>query len=454
MTENSRELAYKVYKRIIEDKGYSNLVLQTFLKRSHLSQQDKALVSRIVYGTLQWQGLLDHYLKQLSSKPFGKLSNDAVYLLRLGAYQLLFLNKVPDSASVNETVKVAKKKTHRGIASFLNGILRNLIRKKDRLSLPSVDQDPIKYLAACYSHPKWMVEMWYNQYGFDITKQLLINNNEVPEHSIRTNTTLTDKYKLIDVLKQYGIESEEVEKIPEALIINNLHDLTEIQPFKDGLFQIQDINSMLVSHFVSPKSDDKIIDLCSAPGGKTTHLAQMMKDKGEILALDIHEHRVNLVKKASDRLHLNSITPMTMDATKLINNEYSKYHNKFEICLVDAPCSGLGTLRRRPELKWNITKDDIKQLTQLQKNLLETGAKLVKPGGKLVYSTCTVSLKENYHQIVNFLENNTNFSEYIPEQVNNEFSIGEELLDKGLQLLPDHKQGDGFYMVSMKKVDS
>ncbi|ACB84920.1 16S rRNA (cytosine(967)-C(5))-methyltransferase RsmB [Natranaerobius thermophilus] len=455
--KSSRELAFVAYTRIIQDQAYSNLVLNQLLGKTDLLAQDKALASRITYGTLQWQGLIDYYLKTLSHRPLSKLSNKALFLLRMGAYQILFLDRVPPSASVNETVKVAHRRTHKGIANFVNGILRNLIRKKDQILLPSRDQDLLNYLSVKYSHPYWMVKLWYDKYGLDKTISIMDQNNSTPEEAIRVNKLLTSLENLKNELEMTGIQSRLSSKIDDALLVDNLGDLNNNTLFNCGYFQVQDINSMVVSHLCDPQQGDNIIDLCSAPGSKTTHLVQLIDGQGSILAVDIHEHRLKLVKEACRRLQVNNVNVKQADGTKLISRDQQENNKQlkgqFDLCLIDAPCSGLGTLRKRPELKWTISEQDLNSLSTLQGKLLKAGSQLVKPGGTLVYSTCTINPQENEDQINDFLKNHPDFVMESPRAILKEDTLqgGMILSNNSLQYFPELNLGDGFYGARMKK---
>ncbi len=449
----ARDLAFKAYKRIIDDKAYSNLVLNNILNKSALSIEDRALTTKIVYGTLQWQGLLDHYLQSLSKRPVNKLSSKALYLLRIGAYQILFLDRVPDRACVDETVKVAKKTTHKGIVSLVNGILRNLSRQKSQLSMSSLKPDSVEFLAVKYSHPQWMVKMWLDQFGYDKTISIMEANNDEPEQIIRVNTLITDKSTLQKNFADIGFTVEPVAKVPEALYLDSNVNVVDTDIYQQGHFQLQDLNSMVVAHLCSPKKNQIILDLCSAPGGKTTHLAQLMQNSGSIVAVDIHDHRVNLVKQVCERLGVTNVSFILKDGTELPDsNKGDQFREKFDICLVDAPCSGLGTLRKRPELKWTITESDLEQLTILQHELLRAASEMVKSGGSVIYSTCTINYRENQHQVERFLANHSNFTlTKANEIIEPEMLATAEITDGMVTFFPIKHQGDGFFMAKLTK---
>ncbi len=453
--ETSRELAFEAYKKIVINRGYSNLVLESMLEEAELSPRDKALAAKITYGTLQWQGYLDYYLDFLLKRPRAEIARDALFLLRLGAYQILILDKIPSRSAVDETVKLARKKMHRGIASLVNGTLRNLVRKYKEIELPDSESTPLEYLSVKYSHPSWMVEVWYHELGFERTERLLKANNESPERTVRVNTLKTSRDEFVSELASFGIAYEFVPQVLEGLIINNYEKLLETPFYHEGKYQPQDINSMIVSLFVLPGANEKIIDMCSAPGSKTTHLAQLKKNKGKIIAVDINRAKLNRVHEACKRMGINCVTPLLGDARRLFKDERLGKHEKeaFDACLVDAPCSGLGTLRRHPELKWTFKHDDITRLAKQQQELLVSAHKLLKPGGRLIYSTCTISKRENQLTVSEFLKSYPGYklehpSDFIDQQAIQNAEINPDGLT---QFYPGYGSGDGFFIARLKK---
>ncbi|UMZ73300.1 16S rRNA (cytosine(967)-C(5))-methyltransferase RsmB [Natranaerofaba carboxydovora] len=449
---NARYISAIVLKEVYSKEGYSDILLNKYLKQNTLSVKDKALATRCIYGVLQWQGLIDFYLEKLSKKPLNKISLEVLVLLRLGLYQLLFLDRVPSRAAVYETVKVAHMMKQKKAAGFINGILRNFIRKKDTIQLPVKDSSKkqlVKYISVRYSHPTWMVEKWLDEFGENLTIEICKANNEISDTYIRTNTLKTDKEELLGNLNEYNLPAENALYPVEAIKIDSLRGIEELALFKEGLFYIQDINSMLVSYLAAPLPGQKVVDLCSAPGGKTTHMGQMMQNKGEILAVDLYPHRLNLVKENCERLGVNIVKILEGDARTVLDESYNNY---FDISLVDAPCSALGVLRKQPELKWRLNETEIDSLKSLQKELLQKAIKLVKPGGKIIYSTCTISSEENETLISEFLDENSSVRVEEPNKIIPQKALEKayRVSEEGVLFLPNIDGGDGFFLTCLQ----
>lgn len=395
----ARNVAFQVLRQVEEEGAYANLVLDDYLKEPGLNALDRAFVTELVYGTVKYRQKLDWVINQMVAKA-GKLEIGPRVLLRMAFYQLLQLEKVPDSAVTNEAVKTAKKFFHRGVATLVNGVLRNYLRQPSRIIWPDFRKDPASYLEVLYSHPRWMVERWLVRYGFDNTRLLCEFNNRPADLWIRTNTLRVDRPTLMDRLVKEGCEPEASGRIPEGIRLLKSRPLHQLPSFREGLFTVQDESSMLVGHLVQPEPGGAVVDLCAGPGGKTTHLAQLMGNKGTILAFDVHEHRLALVEENARRLGIDIVRTRLQDATK----QEPWGEGRYEHILVDAPCSGLGVLRRRPDSRWRKKPGDLAELQKIQRAILGNAAQALKPGGRLVYSTCTLEPEENELMIERLLQ--------------------------------------------------
>lgn len=431
---NTRKLAFKILEEIKLKGEISDRVINKCFEKNTLDKRDENLVRKIVYGCLENEILLDYYINKISTMKFSKIDNQILIVLRIGLYQILFLDKVPNSAAVNESVKIAKKVNYR-TKGFVNGVLRNFIRKKDEIIINN--KDKASCLGIKYSYPKWMVDYFIDNYKIDRVEKMFDFNKKTPKLSIRTNTLKISREDLISNLNEIDVECDKSKLTKDGILINRLNNnrITELELFKKGFFYIQDDASILVGEILDPKADDKVLDVCAAPGGKSTHLAQIMNDKGKIISRDISNYKINLIKENIDRLGIKSIDTQVFDATK----EDLSNINKFDKILVDAPCSGLGIIRRKPEIKLNRKEVDIDTISSLQYRILNESAKLLKSGGNLVYSTCTIGRKENIDIVNKFIKNNNNF-EIV--KINDRENI---------QLLPGDFESDGFFICKIAR---
>ncbi|CDF57889.1 16S rRNA (cytosine(967)-C(5))-methyltransferase RsmB [Thermobrachium celere] len=426
----------------IEEGAYSNIKLNHYFKKYDMKPLDRAFAAEIVYGTLRHLIRIDYFINKFSTIKTNKMSKWVLNCLRIAVYQIFYMDKVPEYAAINESVEIVKNK-ERKASGFVNGILRNILRNKQQFYDINV-KDKVKKLSIEYSHPEWMVNMFIKDFGEDFTKDLLAANNTVPKLTIRVNTLKTTKYELKEILQNKGIKvSDGV--VEEALILEDFANIEKSDEFNKGLFTIQDESSMLPSKVLDAKQGMKVLDLCSAPGGKTTHIAQLMNNNGEIIAFDIHEHKLKLINDNAKRLGINIINAKLKDA-QIYMEEYKEYADRV---LVDAPCSGLGLLRKKPEIKYNIDKGDIEQLARIQKNILNNAAKYVKKDGYIVYSTCTLTVEENEEVIKEFLRNNDNFiiediNNYLPEKLKTNLPY--------LKIYPNVHKMDGFFIAKLKRI--
>lgn len=445
----ARERALNILHQVADKGAYANLTLNKMLNKADFNSLDRGFITELVYGTLRMQGRLDYILGQYLKKPLASLPLWILLILRLGAYQIIFLDKVPVSAAVHESVELAKKYGHAGTVRLVNGVLRNVDRGRENIKYPSRDQNLLAYLTAFYSHPAWLVSRWLEEFGPEETEKLCIWNNTSPQVTLRANTLKTTREDLIKELEHEGIKASMGTFLPESLVLPGAAVIGSLAAYRDGLFQVQDEGSMLVTRVLNPQPGSKMLDICAAPGGKTTHAAQLMANQGEIKAFDLYPHKLALIEANCRRLGISIVTPQEQDGRKLpgIYEKWADY------CLVDAPCSGLGVLRRRPDARWQKQASDIGQLVTLQKEILTGAAKTVAPGGLLVYSTCTITPEENQGVVAWFLKGHPEFSlEEIPRKVIGKFSFTDDDLAGGmLQLLPHVHGTDGLFMARLRK---
>lgn len=443
MEMNSREIALKILLDVHLKGAFSNYSINKYLKGNE-NKRDENLIREIVYGVIENLTYLDYIISKLSNRKIEKIDPKILDILRIGVYQMAFMDKIPHRAAVNESVNLAKKYGHKGLVGFTNGLLRNFSRNKEEIM--KIDaKDKLDYLSIKYSHPKWMVKRWLNEFSYDFTESLLIHNNSKPKLNIRVNTLKTNREELKNILLNYGYTVSETQYASDGLIVEEPVRITETEEFIKGYFTIQDESSMLVSQILSPRKNSLVIDLCSAPGGKSTHIGQIMKNKGRIISCDIYDHKLNLVKENADRLGITIIETKKQDALEL-NEDFIE---KADYLVVDAPCSGLGIIRRRPEIKWNRKEKDIEELANMQKNILINAGKYLKPGGVMVYSTCTIEREENIGVIEEFLKENKNFA---LEGFNHHFSSNIDNAEKGyIQLFPNIQGTDGFFVARLIK---
>ena len=439
----ARELALKVLLDIEENNNYSNIAINKHFKNVNLNNQDRGLATELIYGVVENKYYLDYIIDKLSKIKCKKMNIYVKILLRMGIYQILLLNSISDYAAVNETVSLVKKYDKRS-SGFVNAILRNVIRQKDTIGEVDLKDDKIMYLATRYSYKPWMIKNWINNFSEEFTEDLLEANSEKPSVYLRTNTLKISRDSLIEKLKSEGINCSIVPNIDEAIRVENLKNIENNQLFKDGLFTIQDISSMMVGKVMNPKENSLVLDVCSAPGGKTTHLATLMNNTGKVVSRDIFDHKLKLIQSTVDRLGLTNVEVQSFDASVLDKESI----DKFDYVLADVPCSGLGIIRRKPEIKYK-EKAELKDLPKIQKDILKNASKYVKVGGTLIYSTCTIQDNENIEVIKDFLDNNNNFK-LVPI---NEVKVDLDNQDNGyLKIYPNIHDIDGFFIAKLERV--
>ena len=430
MIDKTREIALKTLYKIDKEEAYSNIELNEQIKqnRKNLTEKDIGLISEIVYGVTTWRLTLDEIIKKYSKIKIKKISPWILNILRMGIYQIIFLDKIPKSAAVNESVNLAKRYGHSSSSNFVNAILRK-VEKTDYDDFFEIEDD-IDRISKTTSMPKWIVEELVKGNGIKIAEQICKNSNLKPNITIRVNRLKIAKKELIQKLEQKGIECKEPENeemnTQDFLILSKVKNIENLQEFKDGFFTIQDLSAGQAAKILDPRPVEMVLDACSAPGGKTTYLAELMENKGKIKAWDIHEHRTKLVEQNANRLGINIIETQVKDATQYDKN----LDEKFDKILLDVPCLGIGVIKRKPDIKWQRKPEDIEEITLIQRKILENCSKYLKKGGTLVYSTCSILKEENEEIVIKFLSENKQFE-----------IDGENMVN----ILPN-KEKDGFFI--------
>ncbi len=399
MKKTARQIAFEILLKIEKDKAYSNLAIDSAVKAFCPDSTDCAFISRLVYGVTERKITLDYIIESNLSQSLNKLKKEILIILRLGVYQLLFSDKIPQSAAVNESVKLAKNNKCGFASGLVNAVLRN-VSKNGFVLEAGIDE--VKRISVLYSAPEELVKFLCYHYGNENTEKFLESALEPKKIIIRVNNVKTTTAELEEKLKREGVEVKET-ALPNALEINVNKAVYELESFKEGLFHVEDISSQLCIEALSPQEDETVIDLCAAPGGKTFTIAENMNNKGKVISCDIYESRTDLINSGAKRLGLDCIKTMVNDA--------SVFNEKFPLAdrvLCDVPCSGMGIIRKKPEIKYK-KLDDFKELYPIQKQILETASRYVKVGGRLVYSTCSVNPNENRKICDAFLKGNTDF---------------------------------------------
>jgi 16S rRNA (cytosine967-C5)-methyltransferase len=435
-----RGLAVKILNRIEQTDAYLEKVLENELKNNSLSSQDKALLYEIVHGVVRWEGKLDWVLTGFMKGNFSKAMLDIKNALRVALYQLLYLDRIPHYAILNEATEFIKKIHGQKYANFVNALLRNIVNNLENLRFPD-PEDKISYLTNTYSHPVWLVKKYLTLYDVDEIVKILLSNNEKPKVTLRVNQLVTTPQEFEDLLKSENLGYIKADFIDGFYHLLNLVNLTPWKYFQEGYFNIQDESTGFPVLLLDPKPGDVVLDMCAAPGGKTAYIAEKMKNEGKIIAIDKFETRLNILMKNLERLKVKNVLPVVADSA--VYDE-----QKFDKILLDAPCSGLGTLSKKPDIKWKRTYSDILRLSEIQSILIENAAKLLKPGGILVYSTCTTLPDENDQTIFKFLENHKEFSIVKPDT-----NIPSEVVDENgfIKTFPHIHKIDGAFCVKLTK---
>ena len=444
MTTSARNVALEVINRANKTGSYANLLLPKIFEKNHLSPKDKALATQLAYGTLRNQGTLDWIIKQCAS-PNKAIKPRVMDLLRLGAYQIYYLDRVPVSAAVNETVELSKKHFPKQVGDFVNAVLRKVSANKKKIKFDSLKANFAEYLSVKYSHPIWLSNMLLGRFGKQKAEAICKADNKTPALNVRVNTLRISIEAFEKLLVKKGYEFERSKLASDCLIIESNGPIDNIFGYKEGLFSVQDQSSALVSHIVDPKSGHRVIDVAAAPGGKTVHMAALMKNKGAIIASDSSAARLALLDPLRKRLKIKIIIPLAVDARRL--TMYVK--RTVDKVLVDAPCSGLGTLARRPDERWRKSEEQIHSLSRLQLEILDSVSPLVKKGGDLIYSVCTLTKEETDNVCEDFLSYHPEFElvdikDFLPKgtKANSKY---------GIQILPYQFNSDGMFIAKFVK---
>lgn len=430
--KNARQTAFEILNKIQRDNSYSNLLLDSAFEKSDMDQKDKAFASALVYGVLERMITLDYELSQYLRQPLKKLKPQVLTILRLGAYQLLFMDKIPTSAAINESVKLIK---NNGV-SFASGLVNAVLRKVSSNGLTESDD-----LSVRYSAPQWLCELWSKSYGAENALSLLESSFGSVETTLRVNTLKISADKLITALAQEGLTAKKSEIISDALTVENAGALHKTKAYINGLFHVQDIASQLCCSALEIKENETVLDICSAPGGKSFTLAQLMQNTGALYSFDVYDHRLKLIDDGAKRLGITNINTMKNDGS--VFNSSVPLADKI---LCDVPCAGLGVIRKKPEIRYK-KRDEVDKLPDLQYSILRVSAEYLKNGGTLVYSTCSLNPDENENIIKKFLSEH---SEFDSVRVLPELKRHAEDTDY-ISLMPHIHNCDGFFVAAVRK---
>lgn len=435
---NVRDAAFSILWAVENKQAYSNLLLHQTIESYGIAPKNRGLLTEITYGTLQHQMTLDYYLE-----PFlkGKIEPWVKTLLQMSLYQIVYLDRIPSHAVVHEAVEIAKRRGHGGVASVVNGVLRSVQRSGVR-SFNTI-ADPIEKISIETSHPAWMIKRWAEQFGLEKTREMALENNKIPSQTVRVNTVRATVDEVIQMLESEGLEAVRSKIIPECLIVTNGQP-ARTATFEKGFIAIQDESSMLPSYALQLEPGMTVLDMCAAPGGKSMHIAEKMNNKGTLYSTDLHAHKVKLIKESAERLGHSIVIAEAADGKKSVER-FGKEH--FDRVLVDAPCSGLGVIKRKPDIKYTKKAEDFSRLQEIQLQLLEQAAQLLKRDGILVYSTCTVDNEENRGTAEKFLKEHPEMEKI---QVALPTAIGVKHTGF-VQVFPQDFGSDGFFIAAFRK---
>jgi len=440
--DNPRQLAVEIIERVFKQRSYADILLEKALSASTMPPKDRALTTELVYGTLRWQKKLTFIVRRQYRGDWQKMPKTVQWILITGLYQLIFLDRTPDYAVVSQAVSLAKGCNSRGTwGRVVNGVLRRLAQSESARQLPKI-KDKSERLALKWSHPQWLIQRWTHHWGDEKTEALCRENNKRPSFGLRVNPMRSSPEELYTLLKAIEIETQPSRLLPEMLIAKKAAGLTDSEYFRKGYFSIQDESAALVGLLVDGQRDEKILDMASAPGGKTFHMAERARGALDIFCGDLHVNRLKLLLSTRNRLGFSRIFPILCDGAA------PSVSDVFDKVLLDAPCSGLGVLKRRAELRWHRTPEDVDRIVRLQKILIHSAAQCVKAGGALIYSTCTILPEENENVVDDFLRKHPEFSvehagTWLPATVVTEWGA--------MRTWPDVHHMDGAFAVRLKK---
>lgn len=450
MADLARESALTILNTLDKKKLTLDTVMNDFNEgKIQLVKRDQSLVNALVYGVIRWRGHLDHIIGHFSKTPLQKISPEILNTLRLGIFQLKFLSRIPESAAVNTSVELAKKNGPVWVVKFVNGVLRNAARGMDTVPFPDASENWTLSVSLNKSFPTWLVQKWVNRFGEQETLHLCDHLNSIPEISVRTNTLKTDRETLAKALTPHVQDLTFTDYSPDGLSFTHPDQaIFHLPPFKEGWFQVQDEAAQLVGQLLSPCPGERILDACSGLGGKTGHLAQLMKNRGEIIALDNDPKKLACLNLDMKRLGVSIVKTQITDLDTALDTDKM---GQFDRILVDAPCSGMGVIRRNPDSKWSLTKNNLNRYKKRQIRFLCAVSELLKPSGILVYAVCSIEPEENEAVIDSFLHKHPDFS-IIQDNENVNDKTATLKNSKGYYVsFPHIHRMDGFFMVRLKR---
>ncbi|MBE6671840.1 MAG: 16S rRNA (cytosine(967)-C(5))-methyltransferase RsmB [Ruminococcaceae bacterium] len=431
-----REIAFQSLLKCEKNHSYPNIEIDSMIEKHNFSSNDRAFYTVLVYGTIEKKITLDYIISQLSSRDIEKIDKEILVILRMGVYQIMFMGGVPDHAACNESVQLCAKNNKKSASGFVNALLRELLRKKDVIKYPDKKKTPVKYLSVMYSYPEWLCEMWQNDYGFDKCESVLSSLNNSPDMTLRVNTEKTSVAKVLEYLSEKEIKAEKGLYAKNAVRLTQSYPVSQLDVLKNGEVFVQDEASQLCAEVLDAKCGQTVIDTCSCPGGKSFSVALNMQNQGRVYSFDLHANKLSLIEKGAKKLGIDIIKTKAHDG--------SSYLEELKGCadrvLVDAPCSGLGVIAKKPDLRYK-EKSAIERLPDIQYRILNSSAEYVKSGGVLVYSTCTLNIRENENVVQRFLEEHKDFEPF-------DFDLGDKIKSQNgmLTLYPDVHSTDGFFI--------
>ena len=448
-TVNLREIVLGILMEVTEREAYSHIALRNTLEKyQYLPKHDRAFISRVTEGTLENLIQIDYVIECFSKVPIYNMKPLIRNLLRMSVYQLKYMDNIPDSAVVNEAVRLAQKRGFYNLKGFVNGVLRAAAREMDSITYPSADVNPIEYLSVRYSMPQWILKKWMDQFSFEEVEKVCASFQEDEPVTVRLRTDRVSKEQIIESLESEGVTCRQHPYLDYALKLSGFNYLQALTAFRNGWIYVQDVSSMLVAEVAAPNWGDYCIDVCAAPGGKSTHISDKLKGSGYVEARDKSEDKVMMMQENIDRLGIINMVAALKDATVFDQNSF----HKADIVLCDVPCSGLGVIGRKQDIRYRMNPTRQEELVRIQRRILSVAQNYVKPGGVLIYSTCTIGADENQMNLKYFLENFPfhldSIDPYIPEQLRCRTSEGGYI-----QLLPGVHETDGFFIARLKRYD-
>ena len=450
MTDEVRKTALYILNTLNKERNtLDNLLEDVFREKTLFSKKDRALLQALVYGVLRWRGRLDYIIDYFSKTRLNKINPNVLNILRLGLFQIIYLDRIPVSAAVNTSVEMTKAAAAPWVVGYVNGLLRNAVREYGHVTFPDVDKDPVKALATKKSFPEWLIKRWLDRFGLKETGLLCDAINTIPPITVRCNTLKTNRKKLVKALERYAEKIKITNYAPDGgFFFNPKRSIPNIEAFENGLFQVQDEAAQLVTLHLNPQSGETILDACAGLGGKTGHIAQMMKNSGRLVAMDKDENKLMRLESEMHRLGVSIVTTCIHDLSSPLNREH---FGKFDRILLDAPCSGLGVLRRNPDIKWRASQQNLAYCQKRQALFLDNLAHFVKPSGVLVYAVCSMEPEENESVIKGFLNKHAKFA---IEKKSTGLSFDACSLvtrDGYLKTFPHLNNMDGFFSICMKR---